>query len=160
MFFGWVRTFVACFLGKRNLEVFTARLVSGQLNHRPEIRVFSVSSQLYRVPTWEEIEKVIKDALGDTSETDTDKIIQILRDIATGKTTLAPGTRHCQGVNILRQIVENLGEPIVLRMHCEAVLAALLEVRRDGSTSTDSETKALVELSEVLYFVPECEISH
>ena len=32
MFFGWVRSFVACFLGKQNLEVFMARLTSNGIH--------------------------------------------------------------------------------------------------------------------------------
>jgi hypothetical protein len=60
MFFGWVRTFVAHFLGKRNLEVHTVQLASAGFNKRPEIRVLAVNSEQYRVPSWEEFEKVIR----------------------------------------------------------------------------------------------------
>ena len=86
MFFGWVRTFVAHFLGKRNLEVHTARLASVNLNNRPKIRVLAVNSEQYWVPAWEEFEMVIRNALLDTSEKDKDNIIRALREkIISGK---------------------------------------------------------------------------
>lgn len=163
MFFGWVRTFVAQFLGKRNLEVYTAQLASVDLNKRPEIRVFSVNSELYRVPAWKEFEKVIQNALVDTSENDTAEIIRSLLEKVTSRKGLKPEAQR--SVGFFRKIVEQERKTCVLLMHCEAVVAALLESRRSQPTvsSTDPESNdydILAELSEVLGFVPESENFH
>jgi hypothetical protein len=91
MFFGWVRTFVAHFLGKRNLEVYTAWLASADLNKRPEIRIFAVNSEQYLVPAWEEFQKVIRDALGrGSSDLEKTKIIQNLEQKVFTKKGLKP----------------------------------------------------------------------
>jgi hypothetical protein len=150
-FFGWVRTFVAHFLGKRNLEVYTARLDSVNLNKRPKIRVFSVSGENYRVPAWHEFETVIRDALTDTSEKDTTEIIRNLRNkITTGK-GLKPDARR--SLCFIRRIMKQEQATCTLVMHSEAVIAAILE---------SNEYKNLAELSEVLQvgLVPEYEKFH
>ena len=104
MFFGWVRSFVACFLGKWNLEVFMTRLASNEIHEWPKIRVYSVSSQLYLMPTWEEFQRVIKDALVDILEKDVNKLIQCLWGIVISRTKLNSEAQHF--VNTLWGIVE------------------------------------------------------
>lgn len=151
---------MAHFLGKRNLEVYTARLASVKLNERPRIRVFAVNNECYRVPTWKEFEKVIRDALVDTSEKETDEIIHNLREkVITGKGLNQDAVRS---IAQFRQFVQQEVETCDLRMHCEAVVAALLVSRRsqpmEYSTEQESNYKYLAELSEVLGLVPECEI--
>jgi hypothetical protein len=152
MFFGWVRTFVAHFLGKRNLEVYTAHLASANINNRPQIKVLAVNSEQYRVPSWGEFEKVIRDALLDISEEDKGDIIEALRNkIITGK-GLAPDADR--SLFFLREIIENRHkETCNLIMHCEAVVAALLESQKDDNL-------ILAELSKVLGHVPKCRIFH
>lgn len=145
-FFGWVRTFVAHFLGKRNLEFYTAQLAFVKLNMRPEIRVFSVSSETYQIPAWEEFENVIRRALRDSSEEEATEIIRNLRDKVTTGKGLKPDARR--SVAFIRRIMEGLEKKCTLIMHCEAVTAALLEFRASQPT-TDPEKK-LAELSKVL----------
>ena len=160
MFFGWVRLFVGHFLGKRNLEVYTAQLASVHLNERPEIRVFAVSSEIYQVPAWKEFKKVIQDALVDTPIEETAKIIRILQERVDSGVGL--NSEAQQSVNGFRLIMTQKKETWTLIMHCEAVVAALLEFRKDRPTvsSTDPESSFLAELSKVLGFVPKCEIFH
>ena len=155
MFFGWVRTFVAHFLGKRNLEVHTARLASVNLNNRPQIRVLAVNSEQYRVPSWGEFEKVIWNALLDTSEEDKGNIIRALKDkIISGK-GLAPEAASSRSVFFLRNIIANRHDKTCnLLMHCESVIAALLESQKNDNH------KVLGELSKVLGHVPKCRIFH
>ena len=150
-FFGWVRTFVAHFLGKRNLEVYASRLALANINKRPDIRVFAVNCGVYRLPSWIELEKVIGDAL-DTSEMVTANIIRNLRE---SSTTLKPELKHT--LRLFRDIVEGKEETCELIMHCEAVVMALLKSRQGqpavASTnpgSNNSESNILVKLSEVL----------
>jgi hypothetical protein len=150
---------VANFLGKRNLEVYTARLTAAKVNKRTEIRVFAVSSELYQVPAWECFEKVIKDALVDTLEKERDKIIRTLLDRVTSGKGLRQEARR--SVIFFQKIVKEEMKTCSLIMHCEAVVAALLESRLGQPTvpSTDLESKdnrILAQLSEVLDLVPEC----
>ena len=153
MFFGWVRTFVAHFLGKRNLEVYTIQLASIDLNKRPEIRVLAVNSEQYRVPSWEEFEKVIQSALVDTSEKDSADIIRSLKEKVTSGKGLAPDAKR--SVFFLKEIIEKRQkETCNLLMHCEAVVVALLE------SSTNPKSSILAELSKVLGHVPKCRICH
>ena len=153
MFFGWVRTFVAHFLGKRNLEVYTIQLASVDLNKRPEIRVLAVNSEQYRVPSWEEFEKVIQSALVDTSEKDSADIIRSLKEKVTSGKGLAPDAKR--SVFFLKEIIEKRQkETCNLLMHCEAVVAALLE------SSTNPKSSILAELSKVLGHVPKCRICY
>jgi hypothetical protein len=158
MFFGWVRTFVAHFLGKRNLEVYTIQLASVDLNtvdlkKRPEIRVLAVNSETYRVPSWEEFEKVIQNALVDTTEKDSADIIRSLKEKVTSGKGLAPDAKR--SVFFLKGIIEKRQkETCNLLMHCEAVVAALLE------SATKPESSILAELSKVLGHVPKCRICH
>jgi hypothetical protein len=165
MLFRWVRTFVAHFLAKRNLEVYTAQLAGCNINQRPEIRVFTVSSGVYRTPTWKELEKVIRDALENRSEEDTTKIIQKLQERITDETLNREVQRIIQSV---RSIMEGSPRDIitVLPIHCEAVVAALLEsherghftstVSSTGPRSNDSDSnKKLAELSKVCGLQPE-----
>jgi hypothetical protein len=124
-FFRWVRTCVAHFLGKRNLEVYTARLASVKLNKRPEIRVFSVRGETYLVPAWNKFEDVIRNALTDTSEKDATEIIRNLRDkITTGKGLNSEAQRS---VGLMGRIIKHKQATCTLIMHCEAVIAAILE---------------------------------
>lgn len=117
---------MACFLGKRNLEVVIAKLASSESKFvkRPEITVYFLKSQVFKVPTLAEIEKVIKDALGGTSEEDTDYITKHLLNHVNG-TIVMPEIQRSLG--FLRRIVEGSKKTLTLRMHCEAVAAALLE---------------------------------
>lgn len=166
MFYGWVRTFVAHFLAKRNLEVYTAQLASYGVNKRPEIKVFAVNSEKYRMPTWEDFEVVIQNALVDTSVEDTAKIIKIVKEKVTSGKGLGAANRS---LHIFRNAIEGgkkKKDHYSLIMHCEAVVAALLDYRRShnqsmvSSTSTDPESTILAELSKVLGLVPECEFFH
>jgi len=155
MFFRWIRTFVAHFLGKRNLEFYSAQLASVGLNKRPEIRVFAVNSGRYRMPAWEEFKKVIENALVDTSEEDKVKIIQTLSEAVVNGTGLTPEAR--QSVKFLRDIIMGRQKDTCdLLMHCEAVVAALLQFRQSPSTDlTFKDHKILADLSEVLGLVLE-----
>jgi hypothetical protein len=83
MFFGWVRLFVCHFLGKRNLEVYTAQLARAELNKLHEIKIFAVNTELYRVPDWNEFVTIIQKALKDTPVNDVTTIIETLRDRVT-----------------------------------------------------------------------------
>ena len=131
-----------------------ARLASNGIHERPEIRVYSVGSQLYLMPTWEEFQRVIKDALVGISEKDVNKLIQRLRGIVISRTKLNSEARRF--VNTLRRIVKRSSDTFVLRMHGEAVIAALREFRYRQSTvsSTNPEFQILSELSKVLGFLP------
>jgi hypothetical protein len=151
MFFGWVRLFVAHFLGKRNLEVYTAQLAQVELNHRPEIRIFAVSSELYQVPEWKEIEMVIRNALKDTTEEDATEIIQTLRErvMVSGSGRMTPEAYY--SLRHFRQMLGKQKKTWSLYMHCETVVAALLDYQRTVS-STDQESDVLAELSKVLGF--------
>ena len=159
MFFGWVRLFVAHFFGKRNLEVYTAQLAQAKLNYRPEIRIFAVSSELYQVPEWKEIEMVIRNALKDTTEEDATKIIQTLRERVTvsGSGKMTPEAYY--SLRHFRKMLGKQKKTWSLYMHCETVVAALLDYQRTVS-STDQESDILAELSKVLGFGSECEIFH
>jgi hypothetical protein len=159
MFFGWVRLFVAHFLGKRNLEVYTARLALVKLNKRPEIKVFAVGSDVYQMPSWEDFKTVIRNALVDSPEEETAKIIENLREKAIhGKGLNSDAQR---ALSFLRNVI--LGNQdrttCILRMHCEAVVAtALLPLPEESST--DRSYDILVKFSQVLGLVPECENFH
>lgn len=153
MFFGWVRTFVAHFLAKRNLEVCTVRLASAGFNERPEIRVLAVNSEEYRVPSWEEFEKVIQNALVDSPEKDRVDIIRNLKEkVISGKGLARDTTTSLQ---FFKSIIEGGLETCNLLMHCEAVVAALLE-----SLTKFNNNDILAELSKVLGHVPKCRIFH
>lgn len=140
MFFGWVRTFVAHFLGKRNLEVYTARLASFE-NKRPEIRVFAVNSELYRMPTWKEFENVIRDALLDTSDSEKGRIIHNLRARASSGDGLKPDAIRL--LRTFRSIMDGELKTFSLYMHCEAVIAALLECNQDSDDTLANLSKVL-----------------
>jgi len=153
MFFRWVRTFVAHFLGKRNLEVHTARLASVGLNKRPQIRVLAVNSEQYRVPSWEEFEKVIRNALLDISEEDKGNIIKVLREKIISGRGLEP--EATSSLFFLRKIIVNhRDETCSLLMHCESVVAALLESQKNNNDDI------LRDLSKVLGHMPKCRIFH
>jgi hypothetical protein len=140
MFFGWVRTFVAHFLGKRNLEVYSARLASLE-NKRPEIRVFAVNSELYRVPSWEEFENVIRNALQGTSDSEKNQIIRNLQEkVSSGK-----GLKHeaVRLLSIFRRMMKGELKTYSLYMHCEAVIAALLECAPDSDDTLANLSKNL-----------------
>jgi len=138
VFFGWVRTFVAHFLGKRNLEVYTARLASIE-NRRPEIKVFAVNSELYRVPAWDEFENVIKNALQGPSDSEKDQIILNLREkVSSGKGLNSDAIRL---LRTFRSIMKGELETYSLYMHCEAVIAALLKCDPDSPDSDDTLVK-------------------
>jgi hypothetical protein len=156
MLFGWVRLFVVHFLAKRNLEVYTDQLAKVGLNHRPDVKIFSVNSEHYKVPDWEVFEKVIRDALGDTSMEDATKIIESLRlRVITGK---GMNGQAVASLRWFKAMVEKKEEmTLSLYMHCEAVVAALLAYKPDLESV---ESDPLAKLSQVLGFVPECEIFH
>lgn len=165
MFFRWVRIFVAHFLGKRNLEVYSAQLISlsAEGRHpaqRPEIKVLAVSSELYLLPAWEDFKKVIQDALMDTPADDVAKIIEKLHDKVISEKGLNSDVKRT--LHILRKVLTKEKKTHVLSMHCEAVVAALLESRRHqsalstgsidtGSTDTGStDYKFMAEFTKVL----------
>lgn len=165
MFFGWVRTFVAHFLGKRNLEVYTVQLASAGLNRRPMIRVITVNGGLYSMPTWETFKEVIRNALADTPENEITKIIERLRDL------LIKNREGLRSVILLRKIMEHHFSTYFLPMHCEAVVAAILTLKSDlvqpttsrTVSSTDQESKNysfLAELNQVLVLMHDCETFH
>ena len=107
MFFGWVRTLVAHFLAKRNLEVYTVQLVSYGIHKRPEIKLYAVNSEKYRMPTWEDFEEVIRNALVDTSVEDTAKIIKIVKEKITSGKGLGAANRS---LHIFRNAIEGGGK--------------------------------------------------
>jgi hypothetical protein len=158
-FFGWVRTFVAHFLGKRNLEVYTVQLSLASFNKRPEIRVLAVNSEQFRVPTWGEFQTVICNALANTTEEDKVKIITILTEKVSNGKGLAPDAyRH---VSFLRSIItkERQDKTYNVIMHCEAVVVALLEFLTNPKSNLN-DNNILAELSKVLGHVPKCRIFH
>ena len=159
MFFGWVRLFVAHFFGKRNLEVYTARLAQVKLNYRPKIRIFAVSSELYQVPEWKDFEMVIQKALKGTTEEEATKIIQTLRErvMVSGSGGMTPEAYY--SLRNFRKMLGKQKKTWSLYMHCETVVVALLDYQRTVS-STDQESDVLAELSKVLGFGSECEIFH
>jgi hypothetical protein len=148
------------------LEVYITRLASAQGNadnNRPEIKVFAVSSQNYQFPSWEGFEKVIRDALVDTTVEDATKIIEILREkIEHGKGLNSDARRALGSLRrMMNREQSQAQKPFTLGMHCEAVIAALLDFRRSQSeSSTDPKANNLTELSKVLNFVPQCENFH
>ena len=150
---------MAHFLGKRNLEVYTARVATvSDLEMRPEIKVFAVSSESYKVPKWKEFERVIRDALGNALDEEETEIINNLKAmVLTGKQVTY------QLLDSFRRIMNEELEFYSLYMHCEAVIAAILLCRRDQSTvsSTDPESNPesiiLADISEVLCLVSEHE---
>lgn len=155
MFFRWVRIFVAHFLGKRNLEVYSAQLISlsAEGRHpaqRPEIKVLAVSSELYLLPAWEDFKKVIQDALMDTPADDVAKIIEKLHDKVMSENGLNPDVKRT--LHILRKVLTKEKKTHVLSMHCEAVVAALLESRRHQSALSTGSTdyKFMAEFTKVL----------
>lgn len=158
MLFRWVRLFVSHFLAKRNLEVYTVNLAKNlEHNPRPEIRIFALRGEHYKVPAWEEFEKVIRDALMDTSKEDAAIIIRNLKDKVIGGKGLKQEAYTSNTIKNFRRIMEGQQATYFLYMHCEAVVAALLywqtRARTASSTLTDAECKTLSEFSKVLGFV-------
>ena len=141
------------FLGKRNLEVYTVRLPHKE---RPKINVFAVNSELYRAPTWDKFKGVIRASLGDTSEQDADKIINSLHEIAIGEKKLEPAAQR--SLYLFQGMVTRETETCALYMHCEAVVAALLQLGCNQPTvsctnpDSKSDLTPLAKLSEVRGF--------
>ena len=94
---------MAHFLAKQNLEVYTVQLVSYGIHKQPEIKLYAVNSEKYRMPTWEDFEEIIRNALVDTSVEDTAKIIKIVKE----KTTSGKGLGAANhSLHIFQNVIE------------------------------------------------------
>jgi hypothetical protein len=155
----WAMIFVAHFLAKRTLEVHSARFFQAFPNDftRPKIKILAVKSEEYRVPTWEEFKRVIREALTNVDEEEAETIIKTLemRVKGEGKRLLGKETQY--GLTFIKKCMEGGIRSCVLRMHCEAVFAALLDARSRVPTDTDTdELKTMAEISKVLGFMSRC----
>jgi hypothetical protein len=145
----WVTIFVAHFLAKRTLEYQSARVfdTSPKEFKKPQIKILAVSSEEYLLPTWDRCKLVIREAFTNEGELLVDQIITTLEDRVKNKVGLRSEAHRSLGK--IRAIME--GQPITfkLRMHCEAVLVALLEARQQAKDSGDTKWKGLAKFYEV-----------
>jgi hypothetical protein len=105
------------------------------------------------VPTWDEFKSIIRDAftLNDTVDS-VDHIIATLETKVKYGVGLTPDARRL--LRPFQQVVEGNMTKYKMRMHCEAVFAALLVARnRAQSPSVDTETQALANFYMVLGLV-------
>ena len=152
----WVSIFVAHFLAKRTLEYQSAQIfkASPDLFKKPEIKIFAVMSEDYSVPSWDQFKQVIGDAFTIMDEKATiDRIITTLEDRVKDGYGLTREARR--SLNDFRRIITGDLEIYNIRMHCEAVLAAILDAQRSRvSQSSDSDTMTklgiMCEISKVL----------
>ena len=137
----WVTISVAHFLAKRTLEFHSARIYQCTGTHtfeKPRIKIFAVSYEDYLVPTWDEFKRVIREAFTVDDKSDVDAIISTLEKRATSKTGIR--AEAYRSLYLIRQFMEGSRKTYKMRMHCEAVLAALL-VAKQSSSDTDPLAK-------------------
>jgi hypothetical protein len=154
-FFRWVTIFVAHFLAKRTLEYQSARIfqVSPNTFKKPKIKIFAVNSEEYTVPSWKDFKRVIQEASADKDKVD-DFITALEEGIREGSMLKGDAPRH---LATIKRILEGNMPTIRLRMHCEAVFAALLEIRQrvqsQSKSPADTDFKELAKFFEVLGLV-------
>jgi hypothetical protein len=114
-----------------------------------------VSSERYQVPTWDRFETVIRGSLARKNENEVQLIINTLKDkVVAGHGLTCEAQR---GLFRLRGIIEGTTKDLVLRMHCEAVFAALLEARRaEAQSNTNTDLDFLAQCFKVLGCVSRC----
>ena len=129
MWITWVTIFVAHFLAKRTLQFQSAQIFQAQPENfrKPKIRILAVESEIYEVPPWDQFKHVIWEALVDVEEVDIKRIITALEEKVMKRYGVAPET--VRSLHLLRGIIDGTMKTCHLRMHCEAVFAALLEAR-------------------------------
>lgn len=140
----WVTIFVAHFLAKRTLEFQSSRIFMASPNtfKKPKFKVFAVNSEDYSVPPWEEFKRVIREALPEK-----DNVNDII-------TTLEDSCNRCKGdvrtsLRLFLDIKDGKKKTLRLRMHCEAVFAALLEIRKRAQSKSPAVTDMFVEQTEI-----------
>src|SRR5882762_3807658 len=154
-FHGWVTIFVAHFLAKRTLEYHSALLFRASPNDfaKPEIKILAVDSEEYELPSWDKFKRVIRDALTGLEEEVVKQIIDTLESKIIGNDISVPKEVQ-KGLRTMKQVIKGDTKTITLRMHCEAVFAALLEARgRPTDIDTENVFKTLAEIWKVLGFV-------
>jgi hypothetical protein len=151
IFYRWVTIFVAHFLAKRTLEFQSALLFrsSPDTFQKPIIKVLAVNSEEYSVPHWDEFKRVIREAFAVSEKGLVDDIINILEEKVKGGLGLAHDAHR--SLFHFRNIMKGKMKTCRLRMHCEAVLAALLEARQRAPT--DAKLERLSEFYKVLGLV-------
>lgn len=119
---------------------------------KPEIKILAVKTEAYVVPTWDEFKHVIRGAVSDWDEGTVDHAIATLEKTVKYGIRLAPEARR--SLNAFRKIMEGGMATFKLRMHCEAVFAALLEARDRAqskpSADTDTTSETLANFFKVL----------
>ena len=151
MFNRWVTIFVAHFLAKRTLEFQSARIfqASPDTFKKPEIKILAVKSEEYLVPSWDKFRSIIRNAFTVKDSDDTvERIIATLETKVIKGVGLSPDAKR--SLDVFRKIVEDKLEFYKLRMHCEAVLAALLEARNQAQLKSSSDTETLTKFFKVL----------
>jgi hypothetical protein len=149
----WVTIFVAHFLAKRSLEYQSARVFDASPENfkKPQIKILAVNSEEYIVPPWDRFKLVIREAFTNESEIFVDQIITTLEERVKNKVGLRPEAHNSSSLHRIRGIME--GNPrsptLTLRMHCEAVLLALLEARQQAQDSADTKWEGLAKFYEV-----------
>lgn len=146
------------------MEFQTARIFEADSKafSKPKIKILAVNSEGYVVPPWDEFKRVIRSALPlGVSE----RLIDSMEKAADSSHGFGLSNEASRKLDLFRSVVKGELEIYNLRMHCEAVFVALLDVRgRHGRHSNssaidrDSEFKTLVEISKVLGVVFRCKI--
>ena len=149
MFNRWVTIFVAHFLAKQTLEFQSRRIFQAKPDafKKPKIRVFAVSSEQYLVPSWSEFEHVIREAFTAKGEEDTvERIItSLVNKIKTGD-GLTREVSLSHPLTVIREVINGCSQPTYnLRMHCEAVFAALLDAHNRAQSKSSADTDADLE---------------
>jgi hypothetical protein len=150
-FYRWINIFVAHFLAKRTLEYHSARIFEAHPHNfaKSKIKILAVKSEDYKVPHWDQFKRVIREALTDVTETEVDSIINTLEEKVKAKK---------DRLHFFCKVMECEVKSMTLRMHCEAVFAALLEARyrAESSASNDADLKTLAKFFKVLGLVSRC----
>jgi hypothetical protein len=133
------------------LEFHSARIFQRSSNDfkKPKIKILAVNSKQYKVPPWNDFKRVIREAFTEKkNEKEIDIIITTLENKVKGGGGLTREANRC--LKNFRRIVDDELKVFTLRMHCEAVFAALLDARkRTTSSGNDIDLKALFEFSKV-----------
>jgi hypothetical protein len=150
-FIRWLRIFVAHFLAKRSLEYQSARVfdTSPEKFKKPQIKILAVNSEEYEVPPWDRFKLVIREAFTNEGEDLVDQIITTLEERVKNKVGLRPEAHTSRALQRIRRIMEGRLTQLTLRMHCEAVLLALLEARQQAQDSADTKWEGLAKFYEV-----------
>ena len=142
----WITIFVAHFLAKRTLEVHSTKIFQNSLGsfQKPKFRILAVKSDEYLVPPWDEFKHVIQEALKGYTEEHVDNVSSVLQQKVREKVDM-----RVHSVQLFWEIMNGKKESVILRMHCEAVFAALLEARErvDSNSPEDADLNDLKGLS-------------